>query len=142
MQRISKDSRKLKERIMKPRLKWGYYHIILNSKCYRVHRLVAQAFIPNTNNLSDVNHINGIKTDNRVENLEWISHKENMKHASEIIKTMGKPIIQYDKNGVFIKEWRNANEVSNYLNKDTSNIRSACKGKRKTAFGYTWKYKK
>jgi hypothetical protein len=53
-------------------------------KCFSIHRLVAKAFIPNPNNLPEVNHLNGIKIDNKNENLEWCTKSNNIKHANSI----------------------------------------------------------
>lgn len=75
-----------KERILKPGINSrGYLCVVLHSdgtKCTQtVHRLVLKSFIPNDRNKESINHINGIKTDNRLENLEWATLSENMKHA-------------------------------------------------------------
>jgi len=61
----------------------GYYVISIEGKLRYIHRLVAETYIPNPEKKPQVNHINGIKTDNRVENLEWATSKENMNHAKE-----------------------------------------------------------
>jgi len=72
---------------------FGYRHVTLmkNNKAYckKIHRLVAEAFLDNPNNYPQVNHINGIKSDNRLENLEWCNQSHNMQHAMSIgLKTM------------------------------------------------------
>jgi hypothetical protein len=64
-----------------------YYTTNIMGKKYLVHRLVAQSYIPNPENKKEVNHINGDKLDNRVENLEWVTRQENLFHRDKIIKT-------------------------------------------------------
>lgn len=73
------------ERLLRKSVVNGYEKVLLynngNRKMISVHRIVAEAFLSNHNNCSQVNHINGIKTDNRVENLEWCTPQQNVIHA-------------------------------------------------------------
>lgn len=81
---------KRKEKILKPlKVTKGYYSIRLydenkQGKTLKIHRLVAEAFIPNTDKKEQVNHIDGNKANNRVDNLEWCNCKENMEHSYKI----------------------------------------------------------
>lgn len=125
----------------------GYFQINLKTNGTRrlglVHRLVAQAFIPNLENKREVNHINGIKADNRVENLEWCTSQYNTIHAYktglEIHPT--RKVVQYDLQGNQIKEWASIRGASVAVGVYEANISACCRGLRNKAGGYIWKYK-
>lgn len=133
---------------LKPKIdKDGYLNVTLyddNSKphYFSVHRLVAELFIDNPNNLPSVNHIDGNKKNNKYSNLEWCSVKENNRHAinTGLINT-NKPIIQLDLKGNYVNEFYSTREAEAYTGIDNSGISKVCKGKRKTAGGFIWKYK-
>lgn len=139
----------------------GYQEIILCKDGtyihHYIHRLVGEAFIPNPNNLPEINHINEIKNDNRVENLEWCDHLYNNRYNDRGKKIgdklrgrnnnhSSKPVIQYDMDGNFIKEWPSLNEVVRNGITNHSSLRAALKGHRGnkkiySAGGYKWRYK-
>lgn len=144
-----------KERILSIYINnYGYYQVGLKvnacEKMFLVHRLVAEAFIPNPNNYPCVNHKSEVKTDNRVENLEWCDYQYNSNYGTRnqrisLIKReyhpKAKAIKQFDLDENLIREWKSINEVKRENNYDTSAISRCCKGKYKTAYGYVWKYK-
>ena len=137
----------------------GYLTVDIKGKKCSIHRLVAEHFIENTMNKEQVNHIDGNKLNNRVDNLEWCTIKENVQHAFKtglmdnakkiipLMKVRAKIINQYDLNGNYIRSFKGSIEAQNYLNKsgikvNATNIRHVCNGKRKKAGGYYWEYAK
>lgn len=162
----------------------GYQVVNIKKKIYYVHRLVAEEFIPNPNKLPQINHKDGNKQNNNVENLEWCTNSENILHAYRLglisrtkskcskkqkewrkifakkyhatkentifkeqwfkekyAKPNQKAIIQLNKKGNKIKEWDSMKLAGEQLNISKQNISACCRGIRKTAGGYVWKYK-
>ena len=133
-----------KEKILKTQSdKDGYKKINLfkdkKSNNKKIHRLVAEAFIPNPNNLPCINHKNEIKDDNRLENLEWCSVAYNNIYGTRIEK-LKKTILQFSLNGEFIRKWESIKDIETDLGFCHSLISNYLNGKRKTAYGYIWKY--
>ena len=132
-----------KTTIIKPAVdRNGYLHAVIGGKDKRVHRLVAETFLPNPDGLRDVNHKNGVKTDNRVENLEWVSHSQNEIHKIYVLGRSGK-LIRPMKKVVCIetgKTYRSIAEACRELGIKTNHIGEACEGKIKQAAGYHWRF--
>ena len=102
-----------------------------------IHRLVAEAYIPNPNNMPQINHRDENKENNCLQNLEWCDAKYNNNYGTRNDK-IKKPILQFTLDGEFVREWPSASDVSKEIQ---SNIVSCLKGKRKSACGYIWRYK-
>ena len=112
----------------------------------KIHRLVAEAFINNPNNLPCVNHLDENRSNNTITNLEWCTVIDNNNHGTrkeKLSKISGIKVAQYDLTGKLIKIWDSLSQASqSFGTKTTSNIGRVCKGKpgRKTYRGYIWKY--
>lgn len=123
--------------------KYGYRRVRLckDGKVYAqfVHRLVASAFIGEFD--GEINHINGNKGDNRLANLEWCSHKENMIKAADTGLIKCKPVSQL-KNGKEIVVFPSLCEASKVTGFNKSNLSRCCLGKTKTAYGFEWAWAK
>ena len=146
----------------------GYLFVSLSKKnkpkLYAVHRLVAEAFIPNNDNKPQIDHINTITSDNNVNNLRWVTASENSQNSitkqrrkeanigdknpqygkirslEEKIKR-SRPVLQFTKEGDFIKEFAAIFLAAEEVNVSSTNIITACKNFNKTSGEYKWKYK-
>ena len=128
----------------------GYMTVGIKNKLYYVHRLVAEAFIENSKNKKTVNHKNGIKNDNRVENLEWNTYKENNIHSIKFLRVkpfknnpkMSYPVYKMSMEGKIIDEYPSTREADRQNNLANGATSAVCLGKRMTAGGYRWAFAK
>lgn len=137
----------------------GYVRVKFENKCLggivrtTVHRLVAEAFIPNPNNLPEVNHIDSNRSNNHVSNLEWVTHSENMRHSynkginqkplrDHSIKTR-RAVTNGEREFESISaaaKWLVENGKIKTMNAATAGISAVCRNQRSTIGGYSWKY--
>lgn len=115
-----------------------------HTKVFLMHRLIAIAFIPNPNNYPCVNHKDENKSNNSLYNLEWCDYRYDLNYGTRnnrASKSKKRPILQYSKTGEFIREWKSVTDLKNETGMDITHVSSCCRGKRKTANGFRWKYK-
>ena len=136
-----------KRRLRVHHKKGGYTYQTIGKKNYLTHRLVAFTYIPNPENKPEVNHLNGIRDDNRVENLGWVTHQENIKYSFDYLGRKSNfsqrrvPIAQYSIDGQIVREWNSIKEASEEGGFAYNSICKCLSGKQKTTGGYRWVYK-
>lgn len=113
----------------------GYYCITFNKKRVSVHRLVAIAFIPNPDNLPEVNHKDKCRINNQVDNLEWCDKRYNLEYSK-----INKPVDCYSKDGEYIKTYWSINEAYKECNTNYTYIIACCRGEKNYAGEYRWAY--
>lgn len=130
----------------------GYLQFSCNGITTVSHRFIAECFIPNPNNFPEINHKNEIKSDNRVDNLEWCDRSYNINYGTRNKKIAkaheghttwkkGKKVFQFTKDGEFVKEWCSLHEIQRQLGFSATHISKCCLGRYKFAYDFIWRYK-
>ena len=124
---------------------YKFVGLIINGKQkrMRVHRMVALTFINNPDNKPYVNHINGNRSDNNVENLEWVTPSENTQHAVDtgLFKSgRARAVVQYNLNGEQMATFESASEAARQTGGSQSKITMCCRRQRDSANDYQWRY--
>lgn len=122
------------KRFLKPSILNGYAVVRINNKQTYVHKIIAEKFIPNLNNYTEINHIDENKLNNNVDNLEWCNRKHNIRHS------LSKKVYCYNYNGELIKVYDTTTDtkVDGFNRASVGNV---CNGIRNTHHGYTFSYK-
>lgn len=146
LERIDALGRRVKEKILKPWITHkGYYQVHLHKnsieKKYLVHRLVWIAFNGQIPEGYEINHLDERPVNNALSNLSLVTHKENINFGTRTEKC-SKPVLQFTLDGILVKEYQSIHQAERETGFNQSSIRACCKGKRKTAGGYIWKYAK
>ena len=124
---------------------YKFVGLIINGKQkrMRVHRMVALTFIDNPDNKPYVNHINGNRSDNNVENLEWVTPSENTQHAVDtglFKSSRARAVVQYNLNGEQMATFESASEAARQTRGSQSKITMCCRRQRDSANEYQWRY--
>lgn len=134
-------------KILKKELRRDYWSVQLwkncKSKHFQIHRLVALHFIDNKNNYQYINHKDENKLNNCIDNLEWCTASYNVNYGTAIQRAVEKKaisVLQYDKNNNLVAKHFSIMDAERNTGIYNSNIVKCCKGERKTAGGYVWKY--
>lgn len=139
---------KSRRRVLKPRVSPnGYLYVNFNIAGRRtnfaVHRIVLNAFTPHEDKSLEVNHKNYDRTDNRLENLEWVSSSENKKHANKKVQnrhSRGKEIHQYSKTGEYIKTFPSVTDAAKSIGLGVAALSNCALGRTKSSGGFVWKF--
>jgi len=145
---------KKNNKILKPFINSCYYRVNLylsktEKKLCQLHRILAEVFIENPENKKEVNHIDGNKLNNSLDNLEWVTRVENALHSYKYglqkskkgkNNDKHKKVIQFDLNNKEIKVWDCVMDIERELGLSSGGISNSCLGKSKTSYGFKWKY--